>query len=57
MFNSSSGYSLLTNPLSSDPITKQSWSTFEGFQEDSVSKDFKSTWSEKTLSRLGLKDF
>ena len=55
IFNSSSGYSLLTNPSSSDPITKQSCSTFEGFQEDSVSRDFKRTWSEKTSRRLGLK--
>ena len=55
MFNSSSGYSLLTNPSSSDPITEQSWSTFEGLQEDSVSKEFKRTWSEKTFRRLGLK--
>ena len=55
IFNSNSGYSLLTNPSSSDPITEQSWSTFEELQEDSVSKDFKRTWSEKTFRRLGLK--
>ena len=55
IFNSNSGYSLLTNPSSSDPITEQSWSTFEGLQEDSVLKDFKRTWSEKTFRRLGLK--
>ena len=55
IFNSNSGYSLLTHLSSSDPITEQSWSTFEGLQEDSVSKDFKRTWSEKTFRRLGLK--
>ena len=55
IFNYNSGYSLLTHLSSSDPITEQSWSTFEELQEDSVSKDFKRTWSEKTFRRLGLK--